>query len=128
MDFTYSTHSFPYFATLNMTNVGFWKGEHATVQVLKSDENQLMMTICEPETQKLYTILLDKNIEDDAFVNSQHVNQLILQIRNLKVLSTSSLQTNCTAEEELEIDSAGKRYHVPFVSILSIVMAIVLVS
>lgn len=128
MDFTYSTHSFPYFVTLNLTNVGLWKGEHATVQVLKSDENQLMMTICEPETSKLYTILLKKNIEEEALVNSQQVNQLIMQIRNLKVFSTSSLQTNCSMEIELELDSAGKRDHVTFVSILSIVIAIILIS
>ena len=128
LQFSYDTHFKLYVATLNMTNVGLWNGGGITTQVLKSDDNQLMLTICEPENFKLYSILLTKNIEIDPLTSSNEIliTKTILKFRNVDVYSVSSLQTNCT--EQIGKESAAKSVHFTFASIWILLFAGFLMS
>lgn len=128
MQFSYETHSQLYVATINMTNVGLWSGGEITTQVLKSDENQLMLTICEPDNNKLYSILLTKNTDIDslASLNEILITKTILKFRNIEIYSTSSLQTNCT--EEIGKESAAKSVHFTLASVWILLLAGFLMS
>lgn len=130
LKFDYTTHSLTSYVTLNMTNVGFWSGDvvgagdKIVVQVMKSDNTQLMLTIC--TDSKLYTVLLNKNTDDESFKNSKQLNKLILEIRKLKVLSTANLQTNCTAE--LGEESSATNVQFSIVSVFFLLLARFLTS
>lgn len=128
LKFSYETHQLVYVATLNTTNIGIWKGDTITAQVLKSNENQLMLTICEPETSKLFTILLNKNDEVDSKIqeNDVFVAMKTLKFRNFNIYSSSSLQVNCTAD--IGSESSGKRVRFSFISIWILVVAMFLMS
>lgn len=76
-----------YLVTANMTSVWLWEGDEITVQVLQSNDDELMVTICEPGTSKLFTISLDKNIE--AAPSSEALKKLIIDARHLNVTSTA---------------------------------------
>lgn len=123
LQFSYDTHSQLHVATLNTTNIGLWKGSSITTQVLKSDENQLMLTICEPENFKLYSILLTKSAEIDPLTSSNEIliTKTILKFRNVEIYSISSLQANCT--EEIGKESAAKRVCFSFASIWILLLA-----
>lgn len=122
LQFSYDTHSQIHVATLNMSNVGLWKGGGITTQVLKSDENQLVLTICEPENFKLYSLLMTKNTEVDPLTTSNDIliTKTILKFRNIAIFSTSSLQANCT--EEILKESSAKRANFTFGSILVLLL------
>jgi hypothetical protein len=104
----YQFHDVIYSASLNMTNVAFWKGENFTVQVLRFEGNRLTLTICESDS-KLFTIVLKENddaIDLEADANEKFLIKSIMGFKKLKVHSTAQLNVNCTAESEGDL-SAG---------------------
>lgn len=130
LDFSFqSQFTYSQTVTLNMTKVGIWQGDGVTVQVLKSNDVQLMLTICEPKTSKLSTILLKKLSEKDLISESNTINKLIMQIRNLTIYSTQDLSTNCTNEgTESRMYSAGEVLSVSILSTIAFFIAMCLTS
>lgn len=127
LDFFYhSQFAYSQTVTLNMTKIGIWQGDDITVQVLKSNEIQMMLTICEPKSSKLSTVLLSKS---PSTVEPTAINKLIMQIRNLTIYSTQDLGSDCTFEEiESRVYSAGKILNVSFLSIVAFIIVTILMA
>jgi hypothetical protein len=109
-----------------MSNIGFWKSEEMSVQVLKSDKNLMTLTVCEPTSQKVYTVLFTKDDDDEKLQNTIFVNWKIMEFKKLKVHSIANLQVNCT--EEIGAESAGRNVHVSLISIMVLLLARFLMS
>lgn len=124
LKFSYLTHEFSYLATLNMTNIGFWKGDEVTVQVLRSTDDLLILTICDPDTPKLFTIVLQKGVKSDEMKQLIQTTKSIFQVRKLKIHENVNLQMNCTAElgAEAEEEATGKSSRLSFLSIFILFM------
>lgn len=119
LEFSYATHSTTHFVSLNMSHIGYWKGESLVVQVMKLDTSTLLITICNAADSQLYTILLNRNIEDETFTNSKQLNRLILEIRKLKIQSTASLAQCEGIEQSFDSEkSSGMKQNFSLNSIL----------
>lgn len=117
LQFSYQTHSVIYRATLNMTNVAFWKGENFTLQVMRFKANRLTLTVCETG-KRLFTIVLKENDEVGDLKEDQNETNMIqgiMAFKELKVHSTADLNVNCTAQSEGELSAGNRQFS--FISI-----------
>jgi hypothetical protein len=97
-----------YQVTLNMSNVGYWNNNDVTVQVLRVDESQLLLAIC--ENDKFYAILLENEakVKDDRLRVSSEINMSLLKVKNLTTLKRSKLDAECT---EIPENIIGNHHH-----------------
>jgi hypothetical protein len=77
-----------------------WRDDNATMQVIKFDGNQMMLTICKSARTEFYTILANRVLEDEITSDAKQndytsFNRLILQGRRLKVFSKHNLNYEC---------------------------------
>lgn len=126
LKFKFNSYSILYDTLINMSNINIWKGEKITAQVLRLNEAQLLLSICESETSKLYTVLVHRNTGTDSLEESKALDKTIFNMRNLKVYSLANLQVNCTTESESE--NSGKNIQFSFLSILILFLASFLMS
>ena len=126
LKFDYTSHEIIYSATVNTSNVGFWKGENFTVQVLGLKKDRLTLNVCE-SGKNLFTIVLKDtdNVPDlkDEPAEAELIKS-IMRIKNFAVHSTANLNVNCTAEVDDE-PSAGSR-HFTFVFIWILILSKIL--
>lgn len=130
LHFTHPGIAMSHFVTINMTNVGLWNGDQLTVQVLNSKfDNQTLLMICEANTARFSTVLMNRDADSHVDVTNQKLN-LLLQAKKLEVHSTTSLRTNCSLIEETDEDSlcAGRTAHISLISILVVFLARFLLS
>lgn len=80
--------------TLNMTNVGYWSNEDVTVQVLRRDESQLLIALCENE--KFYAMLLgydDENVK--GLQVGRDINKSLIAVKGLTILKSVKIDNDC---------------------------------
>lgn len=61
LNFSYHFHNSLYYVSINMTNTSFWNGNIRSVQVLKSQKSELLITVCEPKTSSIFLLSLHKS-------------------------------------------------------------------
>lgn len=110
-----------------MTNAGVWKGDNITVNVQKSSASELLLTVSQPVASKHFSILLQKDDDDEYPENSKRLIQAIFGVKQLKVYSITPLDLNCTIEMDDEpLDSSepdsGSKVYLSFISILTLLL------
>ena len=100
----------------------FWSGNDSVVQVLKSDESQLVLTICNQAEAKYFTIILGEDIGKDSFGYLKTFTKSKILIRKLKITSETSLNTNCTSIIN-ETESSAQQSFVSIYSALVLLLA-----
>jgi hypothetical protein len=100
--------------TLNMSNIGYWSSDDVTVQVLRRDESQLLIAICDHD--KFYAVLLSSDPDNKMQVGAD-INKKLLDIKKLHTLKTVKLDVECSAPENFikdqqinddQVSSTGK--------------------
>ncbi|XP_070504515.1 uncharacterized protein [Chironomus tepperi] len=104
--YTNNIESVQYILTFNNTKQMLWYGDNISMQIIKFDRKQMMLTVCAIDKGEMYTILSNRYDENrtEYQTDSTHLNRLILKGRNLKIHSQFDLQTNCSSGVETFLD------------------------
>lgn len=94
LNFYFNTVKVSYQVTLNMSNIGYWSNGDVTVQVLRRDESQLLIAICEHD--KFYAVLLSSDSTNKLQVGT-NINTKLLEIKKLIPVKTVKLDVECEA-------------------------------